>query len=113
MPELMVVPSQFEMPAQPFRASGQRFRNLLCVLLKGGAVGYVGFRDQIGGRRFGLLRVNRHDAHGTGSKCLPAGPVLGCLSYSLCVLLLWVCPDTHNKLRPALQYSVRIWILLP
>ena len=30
----------------------------------GFAVGYVGFRDQIGGRRFGLLRVNRHDADG-------------------------------------------------
>jgi hypothetical protein len=41
----------------------QRFRNLLCVLLKRSAVGYVGFCDQIGGRRFGLLRVNRHDAH--------------------------------------------------
>jgi hypothetical protein len=27
----------------------QRFRNLFCVLLKGGAVGYLGFRDEIGG----------------------------------------------------------------
>ena len=27
----------------------KRFRNLFCVLLKGGAVGYVGFRDQMAG----------------------------------------------------------------
>src|SRR5438270_9054969 len=30
----------------------QRFRNLFRILLKGGAIGYLGFRDEIGGRRF-------------------------------------------------------------
>src|SRR5215470_4715993 len=74
----------------------QRFRNLFRVLLKGGAVGYLGFRDEISGRRFGLLRVNRHDAHCPDrNACQHRQRQLAVLIHLL-ALLLWVCPHSHR-----------------